>query len=213
MHTNNVSSQDGGIVSLGNKADATTAWDGISPASLIQILAKIGLNSIAPPDISIDGKYNAVQPAIADGSKSILQIDQYGNLNINLGTLISGEDQINDRMYVSPKVVRQNIYSATLAGVGSWAGSGNLDTSGYQNLIVNVNIIAITATSVTFNVNRLDSFGNAIKIANTSALTGTGTNNIDVTPSSTKLMGDTTTITMSSVALTSVTFQIDVWVW
>ncbi len=103
------------------------------------------------------------------------------------------------------------VYSTTQTGVATWAGSGSITGLGiYRSLMVNINLTAITGTSIQFVLGRKDKNNNFIFLKQSSALTTAGTVAIDVGDSLTGYFFDTVTVTVNLVAITSVTFTVDV---
>ena len=95
----NIAQVNGATVNVGTGAASTgTQRVTTSTDSTIGTLTGGGVASGATDSgnpIKVGGIYNSTAPTFTNGQRGDLQIDVKGNVNANLGTLISGEDQTN----------------------------------------------------------------------------------------------------------------------
>lgn len=119
---------------------------------------------------------------------------------------------------VAQKAAWTSVYSTTQTGVSTWAGSGDISVGSYDSLLININISAITGTSIQFKVSRKDSFGNYVTILTASAIASAAGQSISIGPGtggsgsgsqSSHFLGSTIQITATFTSVTSVSFTID----
>lgn len=106
-----------------------------------------------------------------------------------------------------------SVYTTTQTGVSSWSGSGSITGLGiYERLYANIYVSAISGTSIQFVISRIDSSSNSIFLGQSSAMTTTGSTEFAVGPGLTigKPFGGTIKLSVNLVAITSVTFTIEV---
>lgn len=101
-------------------------------------------------------------------------------------------------------------YSTTQTGISASGNSGDITVDLYTELVIDVNLTALTGTSVAFVVSRKDAFGNYVSIYAPSALTTTGTvaQTIGVGAETNKGFGTTVRIAWTCTAVTSATFTV-----
>lgn len=85
------------------------------------------------------GRYNASPTARTEGQFGVLQTDSAGNLNINLGTTVSGENQTTNRLMIEHAYTYARMSAATTTT--HFSGAGFL-----QSITVNKAVAAGTIT-------------------------------------------------------------------
>lgn len=111
------------------------------------------------------GAYNATPPTLSDRQETSMQMDASGNTYVNPATLISGEDQTNNRMMTLPKYSYNHITTATTTVVKNTPGTlhtivVNTTAAGtitvYDNTAASGTVVAILKASVAENTYTFD---------------------------------------------------------
>jgi hypothetical protein len=189
-----------------------------------------GKNSAAgdtPIGVDASGRLTAAIQAVlgtalaADQSNTVLRISNYvktataGDTALALGQATFANSLSVVQASDSPARTWTRIYNTTQTGVSSWTGSGSLTSlDQYTYLVANINVSAISGTSIQFKINRIDGFANVNTLANGSTISGANTTDkFSVGPgcSQNHPFGQTASITAAFTAITSVTFTVEVW--
>lgn len=83
--------------------------------------------------------YNATPTTRSEGQGGPLQADLKGNLNVNLGTKVAGEDQTNDVLKAEQQFAYTNITTQTTTTIKSGAGL-------LHNIIINTPVASAVVT-------------------------------------------------------------------
>ena len=104
------------------------------------------------------------------------------------------------------------VYNQTQSGISASGDTGDISVNQYSELAIDVNLTALTGTSVQFKVQRKDAFGNYTQLASNAALTATGTTSFSVGSgmSSTLSIGDIIKGIWLCTSVTSATFTVSV---
>lgn len=81
-------------------------------------------------------------------------------------------------------------FQSQISNISTQGDTGNLDVSQYDQLLIEINVTALTGTSVTFKLRSVDTFGAEYSLVSTSAQTTTGTILLTAVGSSGQPIGD-----------------------
>jgi hypothetical protein len=170
------------------------------PTSPVQAQPIVLVDASGNPISSSNGQFVTVTNATSLGQQ----------LTINSTSIVPASD--------SPAFPTKNpgwtmIYSTTQTGVSSWSGSGDLTVGQYSQILINIQLSAITGTSIQFITKRKDSFNNYYAIDSPAAMTAPGGANRSIGPGVTAnaFFGAIAQLVVTLVSITSVTFTVDMW--
>lgn len=186
---------------MGSAANFKTIYVVCTAFTSGSVSVQLGL-SAAPYAMAILNTVNAlITNANANGQNTML----------NSAPVVLASDQSNIPI-VQKSASWTSIYTTTQTGVSSWAGSGDIDVHLYRELMINIQLSAITGTNIQFKGSRKDSFSNYTGLWLPAALTAAGSSNTSWGSglSTNHLFGSTILITATFTAITSVTFTVDI---
>lgn len=154
--------------------------------------------------------------------------DSAGNLLVNIAVGGGGGGAVNiadpttpankavidsaGRLIVIDQRRTDTVYAQTQTGISVNGDTGDIAVGPYSELAIDINLTALTGTSIQFRVQRKDAFGNYTQSASNVALTATGFSSFSIGTgmASNASFGDIIKVVWICSAVTSATFTVSV---
>ena len=109
------------------------------------------------------------------------------------------------------------IYNLQTGDISTWAGSGDIDISSYDQFLVLIHVTLLTGTSIALIFSAKDNDGSYTLVRTAGTISGTGTKPYNLGPGAIQgvndaaFYGNILNITATLTAITHLTFALDVW--